>query len=79
MPNRCNILEQAARVVDPTAKVWLRHSKQELPKTAAEHSKFLLKIPEVRSSRRGMMDRFGVVFAPSPELRQRHHPPVREQ
>ena len=24
------------------------------------------------------MNRFGVVFAPSPELHQRHHPPVRE-
>ena len=70
MPDRCNILEQAARAVDPTAKVWrgshedraesqgiivlgtpVGHQefvKQELLKTVAEHSKLLLKIPEVK-------------------------------
>ena len=69
MPDRCNILEQAARAVDPTPKVWrgshegiivlgtpVGHQefvKQELLKTVAEHSKFLLKIPEVQDRAHG--------------------------
>ena len=70
MPDQCNTLEQAARAVDPIAKVWrgshedraesqgiivlgtpVGHQefvKQELLKTVAEHSKCLLKIPEVK-------------------------------
>ena len=70
MPDRSNILEQTARAVDPTAKVWrgshedraesqgiivlgtpVGHQefvKQKLLKTVAEHSNFLLKIPEVK-------------------------------